>query len=111
MNKPTLFRFEDGKLVSAGNANIEYQTPQQYVESTPLESLETNHWGNTVVELVRLREEKTDKFSYFAIIQHLVVKDSRWIPDPRWALVAIPDGKLKEFQDKFRSFCENEDRD
>jgi hypothetical protein len=115
MLEPDLYIFmpdEDEKLKSLGPAKLEWQTPREFLESTPLEPMETERWGATKVRFVRLPLPEIDPpgYQYYALVErfeeveqqgHVMVR-----PNPQWALVMIDEAALPQFKTMFKEFCE-----
>lgn len=107
MNEPSLFNFTDGQLVPQGVANIEMQTPEEFISSSPLQRKAEHRWGKYVVHLLVL-EEKVDTgetaVAYYAIAER-AREDGRGM-DPKWALIQFREEDLDLFCTKFKSYCE-----
>lgn len=122
MLSPDLYIFmpdEEEKLKSPqefleplGPAKLEWQSPREFLESTPLESMETERWGDTKAQFVRLPLPDPDGpgYQHYCIVERIEEVEQRGHvverPNPQWALVMIDEAALPQFKTMFKEFCE-----
>lgn len=109
MLEPDLYEYvrtdDDWKLEPHGQGKLEWHTPREFFDASPLVEFAKERWGSMVVRFARMPETWTDdQDTYWAIIEH-VQEDGRM--DPRWALVKIPEPDYEHFRETFKEYCES----
>lgn len=102
MIKPVLYRFQDKKLISAGQAKIEFQTPDEYLRSTPLIVLEEADWGLSHIRFLRMPGELDEPACCYVLVERF--EDGK--PNPHWALIHVYEVDIEEFKTEFKKYCE-----
>lgn len=101
MLEPTVYKYDGDKLIKVGSAKIEFQTPEEYLRSTPLVVEEVVDWGKHVIRFLRLKTlDEPDQI--FVLVERF--EDKR--PDPQWAIIQVEEKDLTKFRENFQVYCE-----